>query len=70
MLVDYEEENKSFVGVNSLRRTTITSARPALNGYQKWRCFYCFCEISIIQSSEKMADVDHFFPSHIETLRQ
>jgi hypothetical protein len=67
MLVEYEEYNKNLIGVNSLKRTTLTSARPALNGYQKGRCFYCFCEISIIQGSERMADVDHFFP-HI--LRQ
>jgi len=62
MLVEYEQETKSLVGVNPLRRTTITSARPALNGYQKCRCFYCFREVSIIQGSQAMADVDHFFP--------
>jgi len=62
MLVEYEEENKSLTGVNSFRRIAVTSARPALNGYQKGRCFYCFREISIIQGNSTMADVDHFFP--------
>ena len=48
--------------INSIRRTTVTSARPALNGYQKGRCFYCYREISIISGRDDMADVDHFFP--------
>lgn len=62
MLVEYAHENHSLIGVNSLRRTTVTSARPALNGYQKGRCFYCFREISIVEGSNEVADVDHFFP--------
>ena len=62
MLIEYEDKGLNLVGINSLKRTTITSARPALNGYQKGRCFYCFREISTIYGSEKMADVDHFFP--------
>lgn len=60
MLIEYE--NNDFIGVNSLCRTTVTSARPALNGYQKGRCFYCYRDISIIKGSELLADVDHFFP--------
>jgi len=67
MLVEYEKTDQMLIGVNSIQRTTVTSARPALNGYQKGRCFYCFCEISIISENQNMADVDHFFP-HI--LRQ
>lgn len=62
MLVQYEENSRNFIGVNALRRTTITSARPALNGYQKGRCFYCFRDISIDFGSKSLADVDHFFP--------
>jgi len=62
MLIEYEEAGHNLVGVNSLRRTTVTSARPALNGYQKGRCFYCFREISIVYGSDDLADVDHFFP--------
>lgn len=62
MLIEYEEDGRNLVGVNSLRRTTVTSARPALNGYQKGRCFYCFRDISVIYGSDNLADVDHFFP--------
>ena len=48
--------------VNSQRRIDITSSRDALNGYQKGRCFYCFDEISVSSKSDRLADVDHFFP--------
>jgi 5-methylcytosine-specific restriction endonuclease McrA len=43
--------------VERLRRVNLTSVRPALNGYQKGRCFYCATDVSLLQ-----ADVDHFFP--------
>jgi len=66
MLVEYEDKNQRFIGVNSTRRVNITSARPALNGYQKGRCFYCFCSISVVQGSDDMADVDHFFPHKLK----
>jgi hypothetical protein len=42
------------------RRKTVTSARGALNGYQKGKCFYCRCEIDITTGLE--THVDHFFP--------
>ena len=67
MLIEYDEADQILIGVNSLRRTAVTSARPALNGYQKGRCFYCFREISILHGSDDVADVDHFFP---HTLKQ
>ena len=62
LLVDYESTTKQLIEMNPLRRTALTSASPALNGYQKGRCFYCYRAISIIQGSENTADVDHFFP--------
>jgi len=66
--IDYKEETREFFADNKLRRVAVTSARPALNGYQKGKCFYCFREVSIDkENSEYFADVDHFFP-HI--LRQ
>ena len=43
-------------------RKPITSCRDALNGYQKGKCFYCFNDISVLDSAEDLADVDHFFP--------
>ncbi len=60
--IDYKEETSEFFADNKLRRVSVTSARPSLNGYQKGRCFYCFREISINQSHSDFADVDHFFP--------
>ena len=42
-------------------RIVVTSARSALNGYQKGHCFYCFAPISA-EGGNDGADVDHFFP--------
>lgn len=42
-------------------RKVITSARSALNGYQKGHCFYCFTPIST-DGGNVTTDVDHFLP--------
>ena len=47
---------------SSNARVSLTSAKDALNGYQKGKCFYCFRTISIESASPDAADVDHFFP--------
>ena len=60
--IDYKEETSEFFADNKLRRVSVTSARPSLNGYQKGRCFYCFRDISIDQRHQDFSDVDHFFP--------
>lgn len=44
------------------RRSSVTSARGALNGYQRGSCFYCFRPISIVPGNELLGQVDHFFP--------
>ena len=44
------------------RRTNITGARAALNGYQKGHCFYCYAPIDIASSSAFTVQVDHLFP--------
>ncbi|BBA35370.1 uncharacterized protein sS8_3432 [Methylocaldum marinum] len=62
MLIEYEDISENLIGVTSIRRNSVTSARPALNGYQKGRCFYCFRDISVEPGSDDLADVDHFFP--------
>lgn len=62
MLVEFEKESNLLMGVNAIGRTAVTSARSALNGYQKGRCFYCFREISVILGNDNITDVDHFFP--------
>lgn len=43
------------------RRSTITGARGALNGYQKGRCFYCFEPIEVGNGSAQSCHVDHVF---------
>lgn len=49
------------------RRKAVTSSRPALNGYQRGRCFYCNCPISI--DEPVTADVDHLFPHALKLVR-
>lgn len=66
MLIDYEHTSQTLIGVNKIKRVSVTSARSALNGYQKSRCFYCYREISVISGAEELADVDHFFPHKLK----
>lgn len=66
IVVGYDEQDGSLFTTNR-RRTVITSCRNALNGYQKGKCFYCFCDISIEQASPDLADIDHFFPYALNT---
>ncbi len=70
MEVQYDETRGEFFIYNSqkLRRTDITSARSALNGYQKGKCFYCFNDISIDPAQDELADVDHFFPHTLQAV--
>ena len=66
--MDYDLESGSlFTTVDKQRRKAITSARPALNGYQKGKCFYCYCDIHLDDEVHENPDVDHFFP---HTLKQ
>jgi|SRR5215475_10038502 len=55
-------EHDSLVISRDGRRVNLTSCRDALNGYQKGKCFYCFGDISIENTSELLGDVDHFHP--------
>lgn len=58
-----EDSNELYTEFNNFKRTTITSCRDSLNGYQKGHCFYCQRDIVIDGSvPELLADVDHFFP--------
>ncbi|MBD1859966.1 MULTISPECIES: HNH endonuclease domain-containing protein [Leptolyngbya] len=69
-LVDVEYGKNSEVRVPKtliMRRKSVTSCRSALNGYQKGKCFYCFSDISILEGSPDLADVDHFFPYALMT---
>jgi len=60
-------ENELFVE-DAFRRKSVTSAKDALNGYQKGKCFYCFSDISINGSDELVCDVDHFFPHTLKSV--
>ena len=63
--VDYDEKLESFFAIDSQeRRHGVTSAGPALNGYQRGKCFYCNRQIHIETWTlrEERAEVDHFFP--------
>jgi hypothetical protein len=64
------DENDSLLFINRkdiVRRIDITTARDALNGYQKGKCFYSFQEISIKSGDNNLCHVDHFFP-HVNIL--
>jgi hypothetical protein len=58
------DEGRLFAFTGSQRRKAVTSSRPALNGYQRGRCFYCRCAISV--DEPVTADVDHFFPEKLK----
>jgi len=60
--VEYDQELKSLFTSTKERRVDITSCRDSLNGYQKGRCFYCYCLIDVDVGSTNLADVDHFLP--------
>lgn len=60
--VKYDNEEEVFFVDNNLKRKDVTSARSALNGYQKGKCFYCFDDITVCIGGQNPCDVDHFFP--------
>ena len=62
LAVNYDDINKLFFVNQDLKRKDVTSARDALNSYQKGRCFYCFEDIIVDSSNENLCDVDHLYP--------
>ncbi len=63
LLVSYDGDNEWFYwNKPNYHRVDLTSSRNALNGYQKGKCFYCFRDISVVTSTNDLAEVDHFFP--------
>lgn len=59
--IEHDVENQTlFTFDQDRRRKSVTSARGALNGYQKGKCFYCRCSIDIEKG--RNTEVDHFFP--------
>ncbi len=64
--VRYDDATKILFVDSSFRRKDVTSARAALNGYQKGKCFYCFDNIGVSQDETNACDVDHFFPHSLQ----
>ena len=64
-LIAFDRESEDFYVQWRDGRIVVTSARSALNGYQKGHCFYCFAPISTDGGNDG-ADVDHFFPCSLE----
>jgi 5-methylcytosine-specific restriction endonuclease McrA len=65
--VGFDPEGELLVVNDRLfERKPITSCRDALSGYQKGKCFYCFSDISVLDSADDLADVDHFVPHRLK----
>ena len=64
--IRYDEVKKLLFVDEKLRRKDVTSARGALNGYQKGKCFYCNDDITVSEDSSNTCDVDHFFPHTLQ----
>jgi len=60
--IQYDDLDSELFVEDALRRKSVTSAKDALNGYQKGKCFYCFDDITINENNDLVCDVDHFFP--------
>ena len=68
LMVNYDAREETLFVNENLRRKTVTSARDALNGYQKGKCFYCFKDITINGNAETGCDVDHFFAHALKSI--
>ena len=68
--VKYDEATQLFFVDPSFKRRDVTSARSALNGYQKGKCFYCFDNITVSDGKDNTCDVDHFFPHTLQPYMQ
>ncbi|MCG9971168.1 HNH endonuclease domain-containing protein [Christiangramia crocea] len=67
--VQYDDDlDFLFLENNIMRRKSITSARNALNGYQKGKCFYSNNNISLQSGNIDLCHVDHFLP-HVNKLQ-
>ena len=64
--VRYDDASEILYMDTSFKRKDVTSARGALNGYQKGKCFYCFDDINVSDVESNTCDVDHFFPHALQ----
>ena len=60
--IHFDDKSNILFIEEAFRRKDITSARAALDGYQKGKCFYCYDDIIVSEDSDNTCDVDHFFP--------
>ena len=68
---DKSDENNDFdFYINhDNERKDVSSAKYALIGYQKGKCFFCFDKISVQSKLDNLCDTDHFFPHKLRTLK-
>ena len=64
--VQHDKDQDSLHVSTPIGRIDVTSSKPALNGYQKSKCFFCYDYISIIKKSKNLCHVDHFFPDTLK----
>ena len=63
LVVTYDADTGGLITETRLnRRKAVAPCRHALNGYQKGKCFYCSADVSVVEGSDDLADVDHVFP--------
>lgn len=67
-LIQYNDTLNTLFVDEKQKRKDVTSARDALNGYQKGKCFYCFDDISIEKGNELLCNVDHFYPHTLKSV--
>ena len=60
-LIEFDATSEALTIKRLPGRVAVTSARPALNGYQKGHCFYCYAGIDL-SGTNGQVDVDHFLP--------
>lgn len=66
LVVQHDEALGELFTQDSLhRRSSVTSCRNALNGYQKGHCFYCGASL-LLSGPDSNIDVDHFFPHRLK----
>lgn len=65
-LIAYDDDTGLLLP--STRRKALGSARDALNGYQKGRCFYCYRPIGTTPGALDLADVDHLLPHVLQRM--
>lgn len=63
----YDQRTEFLVPALLGKRRSIAEIRPALNGYQRGHCFYCFQPIQLNGPTAMRPDVDHFLPYSLMT---